>query len=324
MRKCHWCGVEGHLRKNCPVKEEAVAAANPKGSFKGGERMVKCFNCRKFGHVSMHCPERASYFCGDSRGRSVARAGLVEGTAVSDILLDTGCTCTMVWRDLIPEENLLPGETVTVLCAHGDTALYLLARVKIDVEGLKLEVKAAMSESLPVSALLGTDTMQLGQLLISNPLTIRTPGLEQALVSTRAQSRRQAEEERVEFQQTLLQDRHAFEKALLQEELNLMQAHKDALQEMRCRHLASTIELQYQKLCALHDMRLDHLGKQHASEWDNQLAYSKKVERELRKKRERGQPLPNDLRQRQRRQGRSRRGKECGGLMWRNDLDGPF
>ena len=173
-----------------------MAVASPKGSFKGGERMVKCFNCRKFGHVSMHCPERASYFCGDSRGQSVARAGLVEGTAVSDILLDTGCTRTMVRRDLIPEENLLPGEAVTVVCAHGDTALYPLARVKIDVEGLKLEVKAAVSESLPVSALLGTDTTQLGQLLISNPLTIRTPGLEQALVSTRAQSRQQAEEER--------------------------------------------------------------------------------------------------------------------------------
>ena len=188
-----WSG--GHLRKNCPVKEEAVAAASPKGSFKGGERMVKCFNCRKFGHVSMHCPEKASYFCGNSRGRSVARTGLVEGTSVSDILLDTGCTRTMVRRDLIPEENL-PGEAVTVLSAHGDTALYLLARVKIDVEGLKLEVKAAVSESLPVSALLGTDTTQLGQLLISNRLTIRTPGLEQALVSTRAQLRQQAEEER--------------------------------------------------------------------------------------------------------------------------------
>ena len=122
VRKCHWCGVEGHLRKNCPVKEEAVAAASPKGSFKGGERMVKCFNCRKFGHVSMHCPERASYFCGHSRGRSVARAGLVEGTAVSDILLDTGCTCTMVRRDLIPEENLLPGEAVT-MCPRGHSVV---------------------------------------------------------------------------------------------------------------------------------------------------------------------------------------------------------
>jgi len=31
-------------------------------------------------------------------------------------------------------------------------------------------------------------------------------------------------------------------------------------------------------------MRNEHLGKQHASEWDNQLAYSKKAEREMRKK----------------------------------------
>ena len=80
-----------------------MAAASPKGSFKGGERIVICFNCTKFGHVSMHCPEKSSYFCRDSRGRSVAGAGLVEGTSVSDILLDTGCTRTMVRRDLIPE-----------------------------------------------------------------------------------------------------------------------------------------------------------------------------------------------------------------------------
>ena len=50
------------------------------------------------------------------------------------------------------------------------------------------------------------------------------------------------------------------------------------------RHLSSTIELQYQQLRALHEMRNEHLAKQHASEWDNQLAYSKKAERELRKK----------------------------------------
>ena len=173
-----------------------MATARPRSSFQGGERQVKYFNCRKFGHVSMHCPEKASYFCRDGRGWSVARAGLVEGITVSDILLDTGCTRTMVRRDLVQEESLLPGEAVTVLCAHGDTALYPLAKVKIDVEGLKLEVKAAVSESLPVSALLGTDTTQLGQLLLSNPLTVHTPGVEQALVATRAQSRRQAEEER--------------------------------------------------------------------------------------------------------------------------------
>lgn len=63
-----------------------------------------------------------------------------------------------------------------------------------------------------------------------------------------------------------------------------MQVHKDQVQEMRRRHLAATIDLQYQQLKSLHEIRMDHLAKQHASEWDNQLAYSKKAEREMRKK----------------------------------------
>lgn len=68
------------------------------------------------------------------------------------------------------------------------------------------------------------------------------------------------------------------------QELNLMQVHKDQVQEMRRRHLSNTIELQYQQLRSLHEMRTEHLTRQHASEWDNQLSYSKKRERELRKK----------------------------------------
>ena len=63
-----------------------------------------------------------------------------------------------------------------------------------------------------------------------------------------------------------------------------MQVHKDQVQEMRRRHLASTIELQYQQLQSLHEIRTDHLNKQHALEWDNQLAYGRKADRELKKK----------------------------------------
>ena len=63
-----------------------------------------------------------------------------------------------------------------------------------------------------------------------------------------------------------------------------MQVHKDQVQEMRRRHLDSTIDLQYQQLRSLHDIRTDHLNKQHALEWDNQLAYGRKADRELKKK----------------------------------------
>ena len=63
-----------------------------------------------------------------------------------------------------------------------------------------------------------------------------------------------------------------------------MQLHKERVQDMRRRHLISTIELQYEHLTTLHEMRTDHLNRQHSLEWDNQISYSKKAERELRKK----------------------------------------
>ena len=145
--------------------------------------------------MSMNCHEKASYFVKDGWGRTVARPWRVEVSAVSDILLDTGCTRTMVRSDLVGKKNLIPGEAVTVLCAHGDTALYPLARITINMEGIEMEVEAVVSDSLPVSVFLGTDTTQLGQLFRSNPRTVRSSGFEQALVTTRGQARREAEDE---------------------------------------------------------------------------------------------------------------------------------
>ena len=63
-----------------------------------------------------------------------------------------------------------------------------------------------------------------------------------------------------------------------------MQLHKERVQDMRRRHLLLIIELQSEQLTSLHEMRTDHLNRQHSLEWDNQIAYSKKAERELRKK----------------------------------------
>ena len=124
----------------------------------------------------------------------MARVGKMEGTSVSDILLDMGCTRTMIRKDLVPKECLLPGKAVTILCAHGDMALYPLARVRIEVEGVGMEADAAVSESLPVAALLGTDAPQLGRLLHANPMVMHTEGMDHAIVTTCAQSQRETEE----------------------------------------------------------------------------------------------------------------------------------
>ena len=40
------------------------------------------------------------------------RSEKVEGTQVKDILLDTGCSTTLVCKDLVPEDSLLAGKAV--------------------------------------------------------------------------------------------------------------------------------------------------------------------------------------------------------------------
>ena len=202
-RKCHKCGGEGHFKRNCPVKDEP--GADRAGASPGRNRTdkgIKCFNCHRYGHMSMNCPDKANFYCGDRLGRSVVRVGKVEGAVVSEVVLDTGCSRTMVRRDLVPEENLLPGEAVTVLCAHGDAMLYPLAYVDMEVEGMQLRTKAAIAKELPVAALLGTDIPQLGELLQMNTQTRSTNIMNHAMVVTRAQAEREKEEAELQRQQT--------------------------------------------------------------------------------------------------------------------------
>lgn len=63
-----------------------------------------------------------------------------------------------------------------------------------------------------------------------------------------------------------------------------MQLHKERVQEMKKKHLQATIDLRQKQLTTLYEMKTEHLNKQHYLEWDNQIAYSKKADRELKKK----------------------------------------
>eukprot|EP00731_Ephydatia_muelleri_P038325 Em0721g1a len=61
------------------------------------------------------------------------RSGKVEGTDVSDIVLDTGAGRTLVRSCLVPRKRLL-GRNVMVECVHGDRVSYPLARVEVIVD----------------------------------------------------------------------------------------------------------------------------------------------------------------------------------------------
>ena len=130
---------------------------------------------------------------------SIQRKGQVEGTEVNDVVLDTGCARTLIHRRLVPDSKMIQGEATTLWCAHGDTVLYPLAKVELHMDGIPLHIKAAISDTLPVSVLLGTDVPELGQLLRTNPHTIHSFGADEAVMVTRAMAR-ELEQTRLEQQ----------------------------------------------------------------------------------------------------------------------------
>ena len=119
----------------------------------------------------------------------------MEGIHVDQIVLDTGCSRTMVRRDLVPENKFIEGDAVTIWCAHGDTVLYPVAQLELQVDGVPVCVEAAVSQSLPVQVLLGTDVPELHQLLGDSIMSRQVEN--SMMVVTRTQAMRQLQEDTI-------------------------------------------------------------------------------------------------------------------------------
>ncbi|KAL5496656.1 hypothetical protein EMCRGX_G012989 [Ephydatia muelleri] len=170
-----------------PKGDDAPRTAVGKRSFK---REIRCFNC----HKARDCPSNA-LFGGEQGMLGIKHSGVVEGNAVDDIMLETGCSRTMVRGDLVPREKILESRGAVVRCAHGNTVLYPTAQVCLEVDGYKINTTAAVTNTLLMAVLLGTNVPEL--LTRLNCRTLRgNVETSEAFVMMQAASRRRAEEER--------------------------------------------------------------------------------------------------------------------------------
>ena len=71
----------------------------------------------------------------------------------------------MMKQYLVWESIIIEGDAVTIWCAHGDTVLYHMTQLQLEVDEIPACVEAAVSKSLPMPVLLGTDVAELHQLL---------------------------------------------------------------------------------------------------------------------------------------------------------------
>ena len=115
----------------------------------------------------------------------------VNGRIVEGIMLDTRCSRTMVHSDLVSKGQIREGESAVDRCAHEDTVMYSMADICVELDGCTIDMVAAVSDTLPMDVLLGTDVPELGRLLSQ-----ASERVEVFMATTRAQAKKEARAKR--------------------------------------------------------------------------------------------------------------------------------
>ncbi|CAM5105033.1 unnamed protein product [Natator depressus] len=90
------------------------------------------------------------------------------GTAVKG-LVDSGCGYTLVWEDQVRITDLDRHLLVHVSCVHGETSVYSMAEVGLEVQGQRARLQVGMVKDLPWHVILGRDWVGYSALTWKRP-----------------------------------------------------------------------------------------------------------------------------------------------------------
>ena len=169
--KCPRCGNYGHWARSCPTrngKNRLSTGAGRQQQLPEARSQQRCYRCNERGHLAYQCPQRSSLFCERPEGDSIHAASRMAGNINGhpcDILLDTGTTQSLVHANYVRGEDMLD-ECVPIQCIHGETWDYPVSPIDVELGGVKMILKAAVSTKLPQPVVLGWDAPAFLQRLL--------------------------------------------------------------------------------------------------------------------------------------------------------------
>uniref|UniRef100_A0A3B3VDD9 Gypsy retrotransposon integrase-like protein 1 n=1 Tax=Poecilia latipinna TaxID=48699 RepID=A0A3B3VDD9_9TELE len=137
---------------------------------------VVCYFCGQEGHIKPECPLRkakSAYFCIAPRSLS-AEDQFQEKKQVMEVrvngkpaiaLLDTGSAQTLVHPSILKDQCYLQGPGLDISCVHGDHKTYPTAAIYLEVANQTYLLSVGVVEGLPHKVILGQDIPVLPELI---------------------------------------------------------------------------------------------------------------------------------------------------------------